>query len=209
MILKDGVAYIMNNKKYSAKLTGESFLLYELKIVANLKRQGYSDKEIRKKVFDENLFQYKYKSSISRRLTPLIQRVNLLDEKLINKLIQDPLGDGVIINLYAIMKNDRLFFEFMKEIISPKIKNTNDILERKDINIYFDQKIEQNEEVSAWSEATIQKLKQVIKKILSEAGIIEDMKIGKLHKIIMSQELKEYLIKLGDKQYVIAMGENI
>ncbi|MCR1973067.1 DUF1819 family protein [Clostridium sporogenes] len=199
----------MNNKKYSAKLTGESFLLYELKIVANLKRQGYSDKEIRKKVFDENLFQYKYKSSISRRLTPLIQRVNLLDEKLINKLIQDPLGDGVIINLYAIMKNDRLFFEFMKEIISPKIKNTNDILERKDINIYFDQKIEQNEEVSAWSEATIQKLKQVIKKILSEAGIIEDMKIGKLHKIIMSQELKEYLIKLGDKQYVIAMGENI
>ncbi|NFI18705.1 DUF1819 family protein, partial [Clostridium botulinum] len=66
------------NKSYSAKLTGESFLLYEFKIVAKLKKEGFSDKDIRKMVLEENLFQYKFKSSITRRLTPLLQRVNII-----------------------------------------------------------------------------------------------------------------------------------
>ena len=36
----------MDNRVYSGKLTGESFLLYELKIVAKLKKEGYTDKEV-------------------------------------------------------------------------------------------------------------------------------------------------------------------
>ena len=199
----------MNSKKYSAKLTGESFLLYEFKIVAKLKKEGFSDKEIRKRVLEENLFQYKFKSSISRRLTPLIQRINFLDDNLINRLIEDPLGDGIIINLYAIMKNDRLFFEFMNEVMKNKLNENNEILERKDINIFIETKIEQNNDVAEWSEATINKIKQVIRKILIEAGIIEDIKNGKIHKVKMSNCLKQYLIDKSEEKYVLALGETI
>lgn len=198
----------MNNKEYSAKLTGESFLLYEFKIIAKLKREGFSDKDIRKIVLEENLFQYKFKSSITRRLTPLLQRVNVLDNTLIDILIDDPLVDGVVINLYSIMKNDRLFFEFMNEVVKEKLQNNSEIIEKKDINIYFEHKAEQNEEITKWSDATIQKLKQVIKKILSEAKIL-NLKTGEVHKLIMSQGLKEYLVKKGDAKYVLAMGENL
>ena len=120
----------MDNRVYSGKLTGESFLLYELKIVAKLKKEGYTDKEIRKMVLEENLFQYKFTSSISRRLTPLMQRINLLDEELIDRLIEDPLGDGIVINLYSIMKNDRLFFEFMNVVMKDKLKSNNEVLEK-------------------------------------------------------------------------------
>lgn len=197
------------NLKYSAKLTGESFLLYELKIVAKLKKEGYTDKEIRNMVLEDNLFQYKFKSSITRRLTPLIQRVNLLDDNLIDILIENPLEDGVIINLYAIMKNDRLFFEFMNEVMREKLQNNNDILEPKDINIFFDEKIEQNEELSSCSDATVNKLKQVVRKILLEAGIVEDKKSGVVHKVIMSSWVKDYLAKLGEEKYILAMGERI
>ncbi|MGU8577604.1 DUF1819 family protein [Clostridium perfringens] len=199
----------MNSKKYSAKLTGESFLLYEFKIVAKLKKEGFSDKEIRKRVLEENLFQYKFKSSISRRLTPLIQRINFLDDNLINRLIEDPLGDGIIINLYAIMKNDRLFFEFMNEVMKNKLNENNEILEKKDINIFIETKIEQNNDVAEWSEATISKIKQVIRKILIEAGIIEDIKNGKIHKVKMSNWLKQYLIDKSEEKYVLALGETI
>lgn len=198
----------MNNKEYSAKLTGESFLLYEFKIIAKLKREGFSDKDIRKIVLEENLFQYKFKSSITRRLTPLLQRVNVLDNTLIDILIDDPLVDGVVINLYSIMKNDRLFFEFMNEVVKEKLQNNSEIIEKKDINIYFERKAEQNEEITKWSDATIRKLKQVIKKILSEAKIL-NLKTGEVHKLIMSQGLKEYLVKKGDAKYVLAMGENL
>lgn len=199
----------MDNRVYSGKLTGESFLLYELKIVAKLKKEGYTDKEIRKMVLEENLFQYKFTSSISRRLTPLIQRVNLLDEKLIDRLIEDPLGDGIVINLYSIMKNDRLFFEFMNEVMKEKLKSNNEVLEKKDINIFIETKIEQNEDIASWSEATINKIKQVIKKILMEAKVVENNKTGTVKKIIMSDWIKNYLSKLGEEKYILAMGEKI
>lgn len=199
----------MDNRVYSGKLTGESFLLYELKIVAKLKKEGYTDKEIREMVLEENLFQYKFTSSISRRLTPLIQRINLLDEKLIDRLIEDPLGDGIVINLYSIMKNDRLFFEFMNEVMKEKLKSNNEVLEKKDINIFIETKIEQNEDIASWSEATINKIKQVIRKILIEAKVVEDIKSGRVKKIIMSHWIKNYLIKSGEEKYILAMGERV
>ena len=196
-------------QKYSAKLTGESFLLQELKIVAKLKKEGYEDKEIRNMILNENLFQYKFKSSISRRITPLMQRIKLLDDKLIDMLLENSLEDGRIINLYAIMKNDRLFFEFMDEVISKKFEANNEILEKKDINIFFEAKQEQNEEVAKWSEATVAKVKQVIRKILIEAKVIEDIKSGSVHKLIISNRVKEHLLKLGEEKYILAMGEKL
>lgn len=199
----------MDNRVYSGKLTGESFLLYEFKIVAKLRKDGYSDKEIRKIVLEENLFQYKFTSSISRRLTPLLQRINLLDENLINRLIEDPLGDGIVINLYSIMKNDRLFFEFMNEVMKEKLKNNNEVLEKKDMNIFFETKMEQNEDIAGWSEATINKIKQVIRKILIEAKIVEDIKTGRIRKVIMSDWIKKYLINIDEEKYILALGEKI
>jgi hypothetical protein len=195
--------------EYSAKLTGESFLMYEFKIVAKLKKEGFSDKDIRKMILEENLFQYKFKSSISRRLSPLIQRVNIIDDALIDMLLNDPLGDGVIINLYAIMKNDRLFFEFMNEVVRERI-STNDLyLEKKDINVFITGKKEQSEIVDRWSDETIAKLKQVIFKILSEVGLLEDKKTGKLSRLIILPEVKDYLMNIGDSVYLQAMGEHI
>lgn len=199
----------MDNRVYSGKLTGESFLLYELRIVAKLKKEGYTDKEIRKMVLEENLFQYKFTSSISRRLTPLMQRINLLDEELIDRLIEDPIGDGIVINLYSIMKNDRLFFEFMNEVMKEKLKSNNEVLEKKDINIFIETKIEQNEDIASWSDSTVNKIKQVIKKILMEAKVVEDNKTGIVKKIIMSDWIKNYLIKSGEEKYILAMGERV
>ncbi|MDK0863975.1 DUF1819 family protein [Clostridium perfringens] len=199
----------MNSKKYSAKLTGESFLLYEFKIVAKLKKEGFSDKEIRKRVLEENLFQYKFKSSISRRLSPLIKRVNSIDNNLLNMLLKDPLEYGSIINLYTIMKNDRLFFEFMNEVIREKIEYNYGFIEKKDINLFFTAKAEQSDLVLGWSEQTIAKLKQVIYKILLEVGMIEDMKTGKINRLLIPVEIKEYLLSIGEKKYIKAMGEEV
>lgn len=198
-----------HTKEYSAKLTGESFLLFEFKIIAKLKKDGFSDKDIRKKVLEENLFQYKFKSSISRRLSPLIKRVNSIDDKLLNMLLEDPLGYGVIINLYTIMKNDRLLFEFMDEVIREKIEYNYGFIEKKDINIFFTAKAEQSEVVSGWSEQTIAKLKQVIFKVLSEVGMIEDIKTGKINRLLIPIELKDYLLSIGEKGYIKAMGEYV
>ena len=107
------------------------------------------------------------------------------------------------------MKNDRLFFEFMNEVMKEKLKSNNEVLEKKDINIFIETKIEQNEDIASWSNSTVNKIKQVIKKILMEAKVVEDNKTGIVKKIIMSDWIKNYLIKSGEEKYILAMGERV
>ena len=203
------MSILVSELEYSARLTGQSFLMYEFKIIAKLRKEGFLDKDIREKVLEENLFQYKHKSSIRRRLTPLIHRINTIDDTLINMLLDDPLGEGLIINLYAIMKNDRLVYEFMSQVVRERITSNDLYLEKKDINVFITEKKEQSEVVSKWSDGTIAKIKQVIFRILSEAGLLEDIKTGKLSRLIIRPEFKDYIIDIGDGAYIEAMGEHI
>jgi hypothetical protein len=192
--------------EYSANLTGASFLFFEFKQVIKLYQQGLSEKEIREKVIKENLFQYKHTSSLKRSLPSLIRRANVLDETLRQMLLEGQLETGKVITLYAIMKTDRLFFEFMNEIIAEKFAENNYVLEKKDLNIFFTYKAEQNEKIAGWTDKTVKKLKQVYNKILFESGILRDKKSGKLNKLLLDEDLKRHLIYLGDRVFVRAIG---
>lgn len=193
-------------KKYSASLTGASFLFYEMKQFLRLKEQGLSEEDIREKAYSDNIFQYKTKSSINRVLPSIIRRSNCLNKELENIILNGTIDYGKAINLYSIMKTDRLFFEFMSEVVKEKIQLNGDVIEKKDINIFFITKFEQSEIISRWSDSTVAKLKQVMLKILLEAGIIESIKTGKTTRLIIPLELKKYLIDLNEEEYLNAMG---
>ncbi|GCF70080.1 TPA: DUF1819 family protein [Bacillus luti] len=193
--------------EYSAALTGASFLLYELKQVLKLKKQGLSDAEIKKKVVEDNIFEYRTTSSLKRSLPSVIRRANVIDDNLHELLLESPLEVSKIINLYAIMKTDRLFFEFMKEVIQEKLEANNYLLEKKDLNVFFLSKTEQDEKVAKWTELTINKLKQVYIKLLLEAGLLRDKKSGELNRLLIDEELKRHFISIGDFSYLQAMGE--
>ncbi|MBO1513526.1 DUF1819 family protein [Metabacillus bambusae] len=197
---------MISELQYSSSLTGASFLLYELKQVIGLKVQGLNDKEIKQRVTEENLFQYKYESSIKRSLPSVLRRVNALDETLFQMVLEEPLETGKIINLYAIMKTDRLFFEFMDEVIREKYEFHNLLIETKDLNLYFTVKAEQDNKVAGFTEKTVAKLKQVFYKVLFESGILKDKKTGELSRLLIDEDLKEYIIRIGDGQFVKAMG---
>lgn len=193
--------------EYSSVLTGAPFMLYEFKQVVILKEQGHSDHEIRQKVITENIFQYEKISSLKRGLPSILRRANALDETLRKLVIEESFEYGKVINLYAIMKTDRLFFEFMNEVIHEKLQVNDYIFEKKDLNTYFTVKAEQDENIANWTKTTIQKLKQVYCKILLETGILEDKKTGELNRLIIDEQIKDHLIRIGDAQYVRAMGE--
>lgn len=192
---------------YSATLTGASFLFYEFKQVVSLKVQGLDEQEIREKVLSENLFQYQVSASLKRSIPSVLRRTNVLDDTLCQMVLEQSLESGKISNLYAIMKTDRLFYEFMNEVIREKLESNNYLLEKKDLNLYFTSKAEQDEGVAGWTEQTVTKLKNVIQRILIESGILKDKKTGELTRLLMDEQLKQHLIQIGDIAYVRAMGE--
>lgn len=193
--------------EYSSALTGAGFMLYEVKQIAKLKEAGFSDKDIRYKVLDENIFQYDKLSSVKRALPYILKRVDVLDGTLRKLLIEESFEVGKVINLYAIMKADRLFYEFMQEVVAEKLKKDNYYIDKMDVNFFFATKIEQNTTISNWSDSTIAKLKQVFKKILLEVGILESLKTGELNRLIVDSQVSEHLQSIGEKNYVKVMGE--
>lgn len=193
--------------EYSANLTGASFLLYELKQVIKLKNQGLSDQEIREKVIKENLFDCKGITSLKRTVPTVLKRANTLDEQLQEWVLNGPLDVARILNLYVIMKTDRLFFEFMNEIIREKLEANNYLLEKKELNGFFVTKAEQDEKMAKWTEHTVNKLKQVYTKLLYDAGFLRDKKSGELSRVILDEDMKRHLIHNGDAEFLKAMGE--
>lgn len=195
----------MSEQKY-ATYTGDQFLFFELKEVLKLKKEELDDKSIREKVKSENLFQYTSSASIARVLPPVIKRANILDDKLIDMVLEEDSQTGKLINLYAMMKSNRLFFEFMNEVVKEKYKYGQLYIEKKDINQFFDRKIEQSEEIASWSESSIQKMKQVTIKSLYECGMVENIRSGDMNKVNIQHSLKRHLVDIGDEKYLIAMG---
>lgn len=196
-----GMIIMASELQYTSALTGAAFMFYEFKQVAILKEAGLSDTEIRKKVIDENLFQHEKISSLKRGLPYVLRRVNALDDTLRTIVIEDSKEVGKVINLYAIMKTNRLFYEFMEEVIYEKMQMNNYNLEKKDLNAFFTMKTEQNENIAVWTEATINKLKHVHSKILIDVGMLKSMKSGELNRIILDESVKSHLTHIGDSKY--------
>ncbi|MDN5388440.1 MULTISPECIES: DUF1819 family protein [Bacillus] len=195
------------NLEYSSSLNGASFLLFELKQVVKLKQQGLAKDEIRKKVKEENLFQFNNQGRINRALPSVMKRAEVIDETLASLLLEGSIETGRTLNLYAIMKTDLLFFEFMDEVIGEKLHNNDYLIEKKDINLFFSSKAEQSEKVASWSDINVEKLKRAYIQVLYEGGILRNRKSKELNKLIIDEPIKNYLTQIGDSRYVHAMGE--
>lgn len=193
--------------EYSSSLNGASYLLFELKQVVKLQQLGLSQKDIRKKVVEENVFQFENKGRITRTLPSVMRRAKVIDPTLALLMVEGSIEMSKVINLYAIMKTDLLFYEFMDEVISEKLQNNDYLIEKKDINIFFTNKAEQSAKVASWSELNVERLKQTFMQILFESGILKERRGEELNRLIIDEQLKNHLISIGDARYVRAMGE--
>src|SRR5690625_5153012 len=192
---------------YSTRLTGAGFLLFELKQVLTLTDKGFSNKEIREKVVGENLFQHNSLSTITRALPSIIERAKVFDETLYELFIHSTVEESKVINLYAIMKTDLLFFEFMNEVIRVKIEDNNLLLEKKDINSFFTEKAEQSEFIASLSDVTVERLKRGYKHVIFESGLLRTRRGQELMPLFIEEEFKQHLIRIGDRKYLLAMGD--
>ncbi|KOF08713.1 hypothetical protein AC739_18800 [Planococcus glaciei] len=193
--------------QYSSSLNGASYLFFELKQVVKLKQKKFSNAEIRKKVIEENIFQFGNKGRIKRSLPSIMRRLDVIDESLAKIMLEGSLETGKVINLYAIMKTDLLFFEFMNEVISEKLYMNDYLFEKKDINIFFTVKSEQSEQVANWSITNIERLKSAYLQVLFESGMLKQRQSNELNRLIIDEQIKEHLRQIGDAKYVQAMGE--
>jgi len=192
--------------KYSTTIKSMPLLYIELKKAASLKLQGFNDCEIINKSLRDNIFQVNTESRKKEIAAAIIKRLKILDNYLTIKLVNGSMETSKQVALYALMKTDQLFFEFMLEVYREQILFHNLVIKDSHFSIFFQRKSEQSETVASWGDYTHYKLKQVYKRVLREAGFAKrQKKTMAITRTVMDFELVEHLKKTGDSRYLEAM----
>ena len=184
---------------YTASLTREPFLFYEMRTTAKLLTSGLSDEDAVAQITADNLFQYPTEKSIARMAKACIKRLQAMeDADLIHAIATQPTEIAKQICLYALMKQSRLVWEFMLTVIGEKYRSKDSSFGRIDLNTYFIRLQEQDDTVASWSEGTITKLKQVLAKILVETEYLDDVRADHLNPVYLHPILENAIRSHGD-----------
>ena len=173
--------------KYSSGLTKKPFWYLESKKTAKYLLKNMDRKDIIKIAIEENIYQVESENRAKIIGNSCITRLNSLPKVIVEDIIDTDINTSKILVLISVMKNDRLFFEFMHEVFRNKIILGDLKIDDKDLNIFFDDKILQSETVASWKESNIKRLKGDYIRLLSNAGIIN-----------INKDLNEIVIPLID-----------
>lgn len=187
------------NEPYNGGLTAEQFLFHEMRIVSKQYLEGKPVEAIVEIIKKDNLFQYPTEREISRLARACYRRLKALEnDKLAYEVAHAPNDVAKQINLYAIMRYNRLAREFMVGLVGEKYRQQDFSYTRKDVNVFFSRLKEQNDDVADWSEKTITKIKQVLTKCLIETEMLDSARDTTLNPVFISEELETGIRENGD-----------
>ena len=179
---------------YNGSLTREQFLFYETRTVAAWLQQGLSREEVAEKIKQDNLFQFPTERMVANITGTCFRRIDALDsETLVDYLANASSDVAKQINLYAMMKYNRIVWDFMTTLIAEKYRTQEFEFSRKDLNVFFFRLQEQNDTVASWSDSTIGKIKQVLTRALVECGYLDSIRSTQLNPVSIAPELEDEL----------------
>lgn len=193
--------------EYNGALTREQFLFFEIRIVASLMLQGLNRNEVLGKVKEENLFQFPTERMISSIAGACFRRIDALEsETLVYHLANAPAEVAKQINLYAMMKYNRIVWDFMTTVIAEKFRTQEFEFSKKDLNVFFFRLQEQNDAVASWSDTTIGKMKQVLTKSLVECDYLDSTRATELNMVAIVPELEDEIRANNDTAALAAFN---
>ncbi|MGF9956253.1 DUF1819 family protein [Bacillus mycoides] len=202
---------MMENLRYSTTIKARPLLYLEMKKAATLVVEGNTLEQVKKLILEENIYQVKTESRKKEFASIVSSRLQVLDEFLMKQLVYGDVETSKLIVLYTIIKTDRLFYEFMDEVIKDKYILRDFSLADKDFNIFFLCKREQSDVVAGWKDYTFYKLQQVFIRILFEVGILKNQKGERdINVPFLSNDVKQHLKEIGDGAFVtLLVGETV
>ena len=185
----------MIEDKYSAGLVSQSFWFIEFKKIAFMLKEGKNKEEIKKICLDNNLLGAVKEYRAKRMYAYIINRINRLDDELLDLFVCSDLSTQKLINLICILRGDRLFTEFLYEVYREKIMLGYTQIEDKDLNVFFNDKANQNEDINSWVDSTKKRLKGIYVNYMVDANLLYVENKNKIITVpIIDTKLERYLL---------------
>jgi len=186
-------------QEYKATITREKFLYFETRVIAKYKMNGYSDEEIIRLAVDDNLLQMPTEKSSKLLAAGCLRKLNCNNPALTDVIANAPTDIAKQANLYAMMNYNRLVWDFMILVIGRKYQEYDLSFGKKDVNNFFNMLREQNPQVAEWSESTIQRIRNILIKMLVDTGYLDDANSECLNRVFLFDEIKDIIIANADE----------
>ncbi len=191
---------------YCAGLMSQSCWFIEFKKIVQLIADGKTEEEIKAECLENNLLGAVKEYRARRVYGYLIARSKMLDEAGIRLFMNSDLATQKLINLVAILRGDRLFFEFVYEVYREKVILGQLEIEDKDFSIFFRNKGEQSEVVENWNDSTKKHLKSNYVTCMSDANLLRiEGKKRLMTPPIVDNSMIWYLQNSGDQAILAAI----
>lgn len=196
----------MAKNEYSAGLMSQSFWFHEFKKAVKMLNDGLSYDEIKKKCVEENLFGAAKEYRALRMAGYVVNRLKVMDETLIQLFMTSDLATQKLINLITVLKQDKLFFEFLYEVYREKVILGAETLADLDVKSFFTRKESQDELILGWKESTKNHLRSSYTNFMTEANLLTVIeKEKRITPPVLDIALERYLIATGDDTIVRAL----
>jgi len=193
------------NQKYTSNIKNMPFLFLEMKRTALLLCEGKTKTEIMALSKGENVYQLDKEQR--RRELPLkmLARLSTVNEKITNVIATGNDYEAKLAAFVAMMKSDRLMFEYMYEVYADKHSTGHTEITDRDYEEFIDRKIHNDDTVAGWKTENLVRIRNAIKSTLINAGLAK--KSGNALEIFPPMVDREFceLFDDEDKPYLRAI----
>ena len=158
-------------KKYTSNIKNMPFLFLEMKRTAVFLVDGKTKEEILALSTEQNVYQLEKEQR--RRELPLkmLARLSTLNNELVKVVAVGNEYEAKLVSFFAMMKTDRLLFEYMLEVYADRHRVGVLEINDRDYEEFIDRKIQNSETVAKWKTNNLVKVRTAIKSTLVNAGL--------------------------------------
>jgi len=178
---------------YSLSFTAASLMHFEMEQVAALFEEHSDWKYVENQVVNENYLQKGTISTRKREFAEIKKRLKNTSTKELAFMHTCSCDELKLFCFYLCCQSYRLLYEFTIEVVRQKHLLYDYMLLNSDYQRFIDSKVANSPKLQSITEKTHAKIKQVIFKILEQAGLIDSISSKNIQKPYISHELESLI----------------
>ena len=172
--------------KYSMSFTAGSLFCQESLMIAELFLDFRDWNVVRKKVLSENLLQTRTLNTLKRVYREISSRLKTLCEEELILMVKGTPQDQNQLLWLSVCRRYEFISDFAKEVLRERFIAFKSVLQYEDFDVFFNQKAEWHDELDRIAHATRIKVRQIIFKMMREAGLLTDSHI--INPVVLSAQ---------------------
>jgi len=190
------------NTRYNAEIVAGALIPSESRIIAQLTLDSVSKEQLKHLLTIENILQKRSPATAIRAAELIKKRFALVNEDLLRIIATGSRQALMQALLVAAIKHNKLIGDFMLRVIKQKLRLFETKLKPIDWENFLRECEQTDETVLQWKVTTREKLGQVVKKCLVEAGFLESATNPTITPVLLLPEIKTYLLE-NNEDYVL------